>query len=150
MCVCVLVIFTLCFWEACGKEIIFSMLNLFYLASLVSCGMDMAGMVDFPVSLSPSSPGWSVTPQDVAVELGGYGTFRCHTLLRHTYIYWTRNGKTVVFAGTSKLLLSDSNRTLTYGPVETGDEATIGCVVDTPYGLLPSQVGKVSIKCKSF
>lgn len=112
--------------------------------------MDMALLVDSRIPKSCSSPGWREAPHDVTVVLGSHITFRCRTALYHTQVLWTHNGKTVVVAGPpTKFTLSDSNRTASYGPVEKGDEgATIGCEVKTPYGLLPSHVGKITIKCK--
>lgn len=120
---------------------------MFVVVSLASCGEDMGVMEATHIPVSASSPGWSEMPHDVAVELGGSVIIRCHTLLLYSRIYWMHNGKTVVVPS-SKFAFSDSNRTLTYGPVESGDEALIGCVVDTPFGLLPSEVGKITIKCK--
>ena len=100
---------------------------------------------------SCSSPGWKIAPQDVIAVLGGNVTFRCHTVLHFSLLLWTQNGKMLeVSSPSSKFSLSDHNRTLSYGPVGPGDDDwIIGCTVKTPFGLLPSPVGKITIKCKS-
>ena len=115
-------------------------------APLVTCQSGVATMQDSGAPLSPNSPGWKQEPHDVASSLGASVTFRCITTLTYRSISWTVNQQ-VVSGSSSKLQLHDSNKVAIYGPLSRSDEGVlIGCRVRTSFGLLPSHVGKITIK----
>ena len=100
---------------------------------------------DHPPLDTSSSPGWKEAPHDVSVLVGGYVTFNCRSVLRHTETVWLKDGRRVT-SRSDKFSISADGVTARYGPVGVEDSGTaIGCEVKTMYGRLPSHQAKITV-----